>query len=551
MRLATLIVTGILACGLIPGNVARSAPDNTLREIRTWSLGDVTRIAIEVDGVLNFKHDRLAEPPRLFFDLDETSVGKLRGAAATITVGDPVVRQVRVGILRKGVARVVVDLFEQGEYSVSQLTNPSRLVIEVRRGASAPKLPAVEPPAPPLAPPPALEPSAPPAPISAVSSKSVPLAVRRTIIVKGKRRHFIEAPRTAARKPAPPLWTIAAQPRVASRLSLASIAPAPTWTPAIPTRPHRKPSVAVARNTAPVTTPAPAPAAAPELPPPPRVAAKATPAPRAEVDPSETFLDARPAQQTRLGDRSLTRALGLKLRRVVIDAGHGGHDTGTISRNGLKEKDLVLDVALRLGAIIEERLGSEVVYTRDSDVFVPLEDRTSFANRQKADLFLSIHANSSPSRSAAGMETFYLNFTTSKDDLDLAARENASSEKSIHDLSDLVRRITLQDKVEESREFASRVQTAGYELTTKTHGRLRNRGVKKAPFVVLIGARMPSVLVEIGFLTNSKEESMLKKTGHRDKIAEALFKGVSRYADGLSHFRVAQNGASLTASESQ
>ncbi|MCC7237319.1 MAG: N-acetylmuramoyl-L-alanine amidase [Bryobacterales bacterium] len=549
MRLATLIVTGILACGFIPGGVARSAPLNTLREIRTWSLGDSTRIAIEIDGTLTFRHDRLADPPRLFFDLDETSVGTLRGSAATITVGDPVVRQVRVGILRRGVARVVVDLFEQGEYTVSQLTNPSRLVVEVRRGSAAPRNPAVEPPAQPLTPPPAIEPPAPPVPISAVSSKAEPKAVRRTIVVKGKRRHFIEAPRaTAARKPAPPLWTLAAQPRVTGRLVLSHIAPPPTWVPAIPARPPRKPAVIVARNT-PAT---PAPAAIPEPPPAPRgAAAKATPAPRVEADPGETFLDARPAQQTRLGDRSLTRALGLKLRRVVIDAGHGGHDTGTISRNGLKEKDLVLDVALRLGALIEERLGSEVVYTRDTDLFVPLEDRTSFANRQKADLFLSIHANSSPSRNAAGMETFYLNFTTSKDDLDLAARENASSEKSIHDLSDLVRRITLQDKVEESREFASRVQTAGYELTAKTHGRLKNRGVKKAPFVVLIGARMPSVLVEIGFLTNSKEESMLKKTGHRDKIAEALFKGVSRYADGLSHFRVAQSSASHAASESQ
>lgn len=263
------------------------------------------------------------------------------------------------------------------------------------------------------------------------------------------------------------------------------------------------------------------------------------------------MLDARPAQQTRLGDRSLTRALGLKLRRVVIDAGHGGHDTGTISRSGLKEKDLVLDVALRLGALIEERLGSEVVYTRSDDTFIPLEDRTAFANRHKADLFLSIHANSSPAKSAAGMETFYLNFTTSKSDLDVAARENASSEKSIHDLSDLVRRITLQDKVEESREFASRVQTAGYELTAKTHGRVRNRGVKKAPFVVLIGARMPSVLVEIGFLSNSKEESLLKKVEHRTKIAEALFKGVSRYADGLSHFRVAQTSGTRSGAESR
>lgn len=530
-------MAGVLAASWQPWSVAAAAPASTLREIRTWSLGDATRIAIEVDGELKFHYDKLTDPPRLFFDLDETSVGSLRGAASTITVGDPVVRQVRVGILRKGVARVVIDLFEVGEYTVSQLTNPSRLVVEVRRGASLQQTPAPQhTPAPPE-----VVPVAPPVSVAAARPASKP----------GRRIITLPAKKASALPKAAPLWTLARQPVYKASLPVSRIQQVPVlWELQIPDRPKAQLAKAAKApvQSAPVQNAVSAPPAAP---PPSPLAAKAAPPAREQNEPTEPMLDARPAQQTRLGDRSLTRALGLKLRRVVIDAGHGGHDTGTISRSGLKEKDLVLDVALRLGALIEERLGSEVVYTRSDDTFIPLEDRTAFANRQKADLFLSIHANSSPAKSAAGMETFYLNFTTSKDDLDVAARENASSEKSIHDLSDLVRRITLQDKVEESREFASRVQTAGYELTSKTHGRMRNRGVKKAPFVVLIGARMPSVLVEIGFLTNTKEESLMKKAEHRTKIAEALFKGVSRYADSLSHFRVAQTSGARSGAESR
>ena len=517
MKRATLALLAVIAGSGFMGGLASAAPSNTLREIRTWSLGDITRIAVEVDGDLQFQYDRLANPPRLFFDLQDTSVGTLRGNASTITVGDPLVRQVRVGILQKGVARVVIDLFEMGDFSVSQLTNPSRLVVEVRRG------PETAPPAPSS---PTIQ-SQPAPPLSLTAAAPVTRPARReTARLNSAGRRVIEPP-TPARRNAPPLWTLARSPRVSQRIALSRIPEPPTWELSIPDRPVK----ALAR--------------APKVQATPTIAAKVAP------EPVEPLLDARPAQKTRLGDRSLTRALGLKLRRVVLDAGHGGHDTGTISRAGLREKDIVLDVTRRLGALIEERLGSEVIYTRDDDTFVQLEDRTAFANRQKADLFLSIHANSSPSRSAAGMETFYLNFTTSKDDLDVAARENASSAKSIHDLSDLVRRITLQDKVEESREFAARVQSAGFELTRKTHGSVRNRGVKKAPFVVLIGARMPSILVEIGFLTNSKEESLMRKAEHRDRIAEALFKGVARYADSLSHFRVAQTGASRGAPEAR
>jgi N-acetylmuramoyl-L-alanine amidase len=250
----------------------------------------------------------------------------------------------------------------------------------------------------------------------------------------------------------------------------------------------------------------------------------------------------RAARHTTAGETSLVRALGLKVSRVVIDPGHGGHDQGTEGPHGLLEKELVLDVSQRLGKLIEARMGAEVIYTRTDDTFIPLEGRTALANEKKADLFLSIHANSSPVPRIAGVEVFYLNFTDSKDALDVAARENASSQKSIFELRDIIQKITLHDKAEESRDFAGRVQTSLYSFSLRNFPNTRNRGVKKAPFVVLIGANMPSVLAEIGFLSNTREETLLKRSDYRQRLAEALYRGVARYAESLSHFQMASNG---------
>jgi N-acetylmuramoyl-L-alanine amidase len=235
----------------------------------------------------------------------------------------------------------------------------------------------------------------------------------------------------------------------------------------------------------------------------------------------------------------LIRALGLKIGKIVVDAGHGGHDTGTIGPNGLMEKDLVLDVALKLGKLLESRLGAEVVYTRDDDTFIPLETRTAIANKEQADLFISIHANSSSDSTARGVETYYLNFTSSRDALEVAARENAVSEKSIHELQDLVKKIALKEKIEESREFAGDVERSLYTgLSAKSPG-LHNRGVKKAPFVVLIGANMPSILAEVSFISNPTDERKLKTNEYRQRVAESLYKGVSKYVSGLSGVKVA------------
>ncbi len=241
------------------------------------------------------------------------------------------------------------------------------------------------------------------------------------------------------------------------------------------------------------------------------------------------------SKPTRDGQRSLSRALGLKVGKIVIDPGHGGHDTGTIGPHGLMEKDLCLDVALRLGAEIEAKLpGAEVIYTRKDDTFIPLEQRTAIANDAKADLFISIHANSSHDTAARGIETYYLNFATSEESMEVASRENAEAQESMHDLQDIIKKIARNEKIEESKELASDVQDAlSHRMQLVSSGE-KNRGVKKAPFVVLIGANMPSVLSEISFISNPGDEKLLRKTDQRQHVADGLYRGIAAYLDSMN-----------------
>jgi N-acetylmuramoyl-L-alanine amidase len=271
-----------------------------------------------------------------------------------------------------------------------------------------------------------------------------------------------------------------------------------------------------------------------------KVAAKpAVPAPvikKASDKPVEPAKIITPAKAPNAGTRSLVRSLGLKLTRVVIDAGHGGHDTGSIGPGGFTEKELVLDVAQRLRDLIEMELGAEVVMTRNDDTFIPLENRTAVANQQEADLLISIHANSSRIRSVRGVETYFLNFTSSREALETASRENAASERSIHELQDLVKKIMLRDKVDESRELAEKIQHA----MAGRKGSGMDRGVKQAPFLVLIGANMPSILAEVCFISNPQEEKLVKTPTSRQAIAESLFEGVRSYAESLSGTKTAK-----------
>jgi len=232
------------------------------------------------------------------------------------------------------------------------------------------------------------------------------------------------------------------------------------------------------------------------------------------------------------GQFSLSRQLGLGISRVVIDAGHGGHDPGARS-NGLDEAELVLDVAQRLKKLFDKQPGMDVVMTRDSDVFIPLDERTAIANREAADLFLSIHANASRNSKVQGVETYFLNFASNPEAEAVAARENSASGKAMHSLPDIVRAIALNNKIDESRDFAEMVQKSMVRRLASRNPQLRDLGVKQAPFVVLIGASMPSVLAEISFVTNRQEGQLLKTPAYRQHIAEALFDAVKQYQKAL------------------
>jgi N-acetylmuramoyl-L-alanine amidase len=248
---------------------------------------------------------------------------------------------------------------------------------------------------------------------------------------------------------------------------------------------------------------------------------------------AEALAPAAGAPAPNLGGFSMARQLGLGVSRIVIDPGHGGHDPGAKGKGGINESELVLDVSLRLEKLLQKMPGLDVVLTRHTDEFIALSERTAIANREGADLFLSIHANASPNDQAQGVETYFLNFANNLTAAAVAARENTTSGQAMGALPDFVRAIALNNKVDESRDFATRVQQAMVEGLRSTNQGVKDLGVKQAPFVVLIGASMPSVLAEISFLTNEQEARLLKSSAYRQKIAEALAEAVQQYQGSL------------------
>jgi N-acetylmuramoyl-L-alanine amidase len=264
-------------------------------------------------------------------------------------------------------------------------------------------------------------------------------------------------------------------------------------------------------------------------------AAKAAPDPVAKMrGPVPTPMTTAPTAPPRnlSGSVSIARQLGLGVSRIVIDAGHGGHDPGAMGK-GVTEAELVLDVALRLEELLQKVPGIEVILTRRTDEFIPLQERPAIANREGADLFLSIHANASPHATARGVETYFLNFTNNPNAAQVAARENAASALTMGALPDFIKAIALNNKVDESRDFAAQVQRAMIARLRSSNKSLKDLGVKQAPFIVLIGATMPSVLAEISFVTNPQEAKLLKGNVYRQRIAEALFNAIRKYQTSL------------------
>ena len=485
--------------------------------IRHWSTPDYTRVAIDVEGEVKYGSQRIASPDRIFFDLRDTKLASTL-VGKSFDVDDGFLKKIRVAQFQPGRTRVVLEVDDLSDYDSFLLPNPYRLIIDIHGKKNARRKTAKE------SPNAAADVEAPP---TAGSKSEDDAAAATPDAATGARELRAEAGKA-------PVTTedVGDDAKVESKNATLK-----AGLPDLPKHVNAKGETPAPTKTIVYNDDDDSPAATGGTHAPSRARSKA--ASRLSANRKSSDLDAREARPTASGDRSLIRALGLKIGKIVIDPGHGGHDTGTIGPNGLEEKDLVLEVGRRLGRLLETRLGAEVVYTRKDDTFIPLETRTAIANQQRADLFVSIHANSSRDPAARGVETYYLNFTSSPEALEVAARENAVSEKSIYELQDLVKKIALKEKIEESREFAGDVQDALHSgLAMKSPG-IRNRGVKKAPFIVLIGANMPSILAEISFVSNPGDERRLETSDYRQKIAESLYHGIAKYVDGLSGVKMA------------
>jgi N-acetylmuramoyl-L-alanine amidase len=557
--------------------------------IRHWSTPDYTRVAIDLESDVKFGSQRIANPDRIFFDLRDTKLASTL-VGKSFDVDDGFLKKIRVAQFQPGRTRVVLEVDDLSDYDAFLLPNPYRLIIDIHgkeiygknalarnalekngsnasltkeQAAALDDAEASATPKPDVA-----KPDVPKSEVKAdlkalagkpVSKKeeihdngasaeektAVPAADVADTNADETKPHEAKTHETTVKTPTGTIKKVIVEADDDDRSARAKTAKNSgnvKHSPAVANSDSQK------TNDAPATVaknerPADSDAAVPDDPP----TDDSTPAPahksrlatgKKPTDRSAD-LDIHEARPTASGDRSLIRALGLKIGKIVIDPGHGGHDTGTIGPNGLQEKDLVLEVGRRLGKLLETRLGAEVVYTRKDDTFIPLETRTAIANQQRADLFISIHANSSDDPDARGVETYYLNFTSSPEALEVAARENAVSEKSIYELQDLVKKIALKEKIEESREFAGDVQESLHSGLASKSPAIRDRGVKKAPFIVLIGANMPSILAEISFVSNPTDEHRLETAEYRQKIAESLYRGVAKYVNGLSGVKLA------------
>jgi N-acetylmuramoyl-L-alanine amidase len=457
-----------------------------VRRIRAAANGEATRVTIDLEDSVQYSSGRIAHPDRIFFDLHAARLTP-EVAHGNIHVDGELLTAVRVAQNHSGVVRVVLDVNGVKDYTASLTNHPPQLLIDLYGNS--------------------------------------PAAPVRTV----KARHG-QDPGDEAKENATAAANGGAGTEQKGSLKNSPLSASSEHSEQPADNPASAINGSVSGKSSSSMDPSSQPGAK-------NAYSKSVKAAAASSKP-DLIRPATAAEPTRDGQSTLTRALGLKIGRIVIDPGHGGHDTGTIGPTGLMEKDLCLDVALRLGKIIQQRLpGADVVYTRSDDTFIPLEERTNIANQSKADLFISIHANSSQDHAARGIETYYLNLKGSAEAMEVAARENAAAQEGVHDLQDLVKRIARTEKIDESREFAQDIQDS-LAKRIKSSKPMKNRGVRKAPFVVLIGADMPSILTEISFLSNPADEQLLKKPEQRQKVAEGLYQGVVSYLQSMNSVTV-------------
>ena len=381
---------------------AKTRPSAVLNEMKYWSNPDYTRISLELDRDVTWEAHELGKggsgkPGRIYIDLKRTRLGK---SIKDVTIGDGLLKGARVGQYKADVVRVVLDTENIKDYKIFPLSDPARLVIDVR-GERPTEISRLEP--------------------------SISAAPERAIMTK------LEEQAVVAEKK---------------------------------TRPAKKPLIS-------------------------------------------------------------------KIRRIVVDPGHGGHDPGAVGPSGIQEKDVVLAIGLRLRELFKEELGVDVVMTRSTDIFIPLEERTAIANKVGADLFLSVHANAAPNRSAAGIETYYLNLAKTDKVAQLAAKENGTSLEKVSVLQAILFDLMANYKLNDSAHLADEVQKSLHKKIRTIHSDVKNLGVKQGPFYVLVGASMPSILVETAFLSNAVEESRLKDPAYQEMAAQGILEGVRSYITSL------------------
>ncbi|HEY4743867.1 MAG TPA: N-acetylmuramoyl-L-alanine amidase [Desulfuromonadaceae bacterium] len=375
-----------------------SSPLAVLSEMKHWSNPDYTRISLELDRDVTWEAHELGKgsaekPGRIYIDLNRTRLAK---GVRDISIGDGLLKGARVGQYRTDVVRVVLDTENIRDYKIFPLSQPARLVIDVR-------------------------------------------GERRTEIARMEE-------------------SISSRPEA-----------------------HRE-------------------------------------------EPATTEKKTKPARKQSIS----------KIRRIVIDPGHGGHDPGAIGPNGIMEKDVVLAIGLKLRELLKDDLGLDVVMTRSTDVFIPLEERTAIANKVGADLFVSVHANAAANHSASGIETYYLNLAKTEKAAQLAAKENGTTLEKVSVLQAILFDLMANYKLNDSAHLAEEVQKALHKKVRARHGDVKNLGVKQGPFYVLVGAAMPSILVETAFLSNMQEESRLRDPAYQGLTAEGILEGVRGYITALA-----------------
>jgi N-acetylmuramoyl-L-alanine amidase len=538
----------------------------SVQSIRYWSTSDYTRVIVDMDTDAPYQRTRLQDPDRLFLDISSARLST-NLANRSIAVEDELLRQIRVAQNRADVVRVVLDFSAVGDYAISELHDPFRIVIDLhRKQGTATELK----PMPQASVPRSDE-------IAKTTSRQTPVASQ--VVQKAtepripselqKASPSFQMAEPKAQNPPAAVTQIEtpvserAKPVPISRSSNAAKTQTPAASTVVkkttepPERSESGQTALMSSNGGPQRPPMAVTGIGSALPKEtkpvsPSIETAGKPGEDKKADastrstptiPPSISTAPKPSVPTSRGDRTLTRMLGLKIGRIVIDPGHGGHDLGTVGPGGLLEKNLVLSLALELQKQLQEKLGAEVILTREDDTFISLEERTGIANKHRADLFISIHANSSRQRSTSGVETYFLDFAKTESEREIAARENATTLSNVRDLEDLIKKIAKADKSAESRELASIVQKKLCSGLRRLFPSAKDRGVRSAPFVVLIGANMPSVLAEVAFISNPRDERLLKRKPNQELLAKALFSGIDSYMKTLGS-DVVQNQAS-------